>query len=169
MTLRLYKQYMIDKKSLKTTGSEYSSYLDNEYSQQGNLHGELSNAKFPNPNTMFIKIHLTQAPKIASHWKAIQLESFIHLSIEKPPWLPGSIEPLCELALEETAVSESCPISPRIKHLPRGFGEKVCCWRSLTIKVKNELFKERNRTLFILPSRIMVALLVSQEKRDNWR
>ena len=37
------------------------------------------------------------------------------------------------------------------------------------IKVQNELFKERNRTLLILPSRITVAVLVSQEKRDNWR
>ena len=73
---------MIAKKTLTTTGSEYISYSDCVH---GNVHGELSRAKFQNPNTTFVKIHLTQAPTILSHWKAMQLGSFIHLSIEKPP------------------------------------------------------------------------------------
>ena len=55
---------MIAKKTLTTTGSEYSSYSDNEH---------------------FVKIHLTQVPTIVSNWKAIQRGFFIHLWIEKPP------------------------------------------------------------------------------------
>ena len=50
---------MIAKKTLTTTGSEYSSYSD-----------------FPNPNTTFVKIHLTQAHIIVFNWKAMQLGGF---------------------------------------------------------------------------------------------
>ena len=76
---------MIPKKTLTTTGSEYISFKITNIWVHGNVHGKLSRTKFPNPNTTFGKIHFTQAPTIVSHWKAMQLGSFIHLSIETPP------------------------------------------------------------------------------------
>ena len=76
---------MIAKKTLTKQDLSTAHIQITNICVHGNVLGELSRAKFPNPNTTFVKIHLTQAPTIVSNWKAMQLGFFIHLWIEKPP------------------------------------------------------------------------------------